>query len=168
MLESSNPSRAVFLSYASEDAEAAARICHALRSCGIEVWFDREELRGGDAWDSKIKRQIHECALFMPLISAHTNARVEGYFRREWKLATRRLLDIADDEAFLVPVVIDGTTEAQSRVPEEFLGVHWTRMQSGQVAPAFIGRVLQLLNGGPADVSAMHSVVSANRSGAPI
>ena len=31
---------------------------------------------------------------------------------REWKLATRRLLDIADDAAFLVPVVIDDTREA--------------------------------------------------------
>ena len=43
------PSKAVFLSYASEDAEAARRICDALRSAGIEVWFDQSELRGGDA-----------------------------------------------------------------------------------------------------------------------
>src|SRR5262245_39255480 len=108
---------AVFLPYASEDAEAAARICESLRGAGIEVWFDREELRGGDAWDLKIKRQIHDCALFMPLISAHTDARTEGYFRREWKLATRRLLDIADDAAFLVPVAIDETAESRARVP---------------------------------------------------
>jgi TIR domain-containing protein len=33
-------SRAVFLSYASQDAEAAQRICEALRAAGIEVWFD--------------------------------------------------------------------------------------------------------------------------------
>jgi hypothetical protein len=31
------PSRAVFLSYASQDAEAAQRICEALRAAGIEV-----------------------------------------------------------------------------------------------------------------------------------
>jgi hypothetical protein len=41
----SSPSRAVFLSYASEDASAAQRIAEGLRSAGIEVWFDREELR---------------------------------------------------------------------------------------------------------------------------
>ena len=35
------PSRAVFLSHASQDAEAAARICAALRMVGIEVWFDQ-------------------------------------------------------------------------------------------------------------------------------
>jgi hypothetical protein len=31
--------KAVFLSYASEDAVAAEKICAALRSAGIEVWF---------------------------------------------------------------------------------------------------------------------------------
>lgn len=41
---------AVFLSYASDDAEAAGRICEGLRAAGIEVWYDRSELRGGDAW----------------------------------------------------------------------------------------------------------------------
>ncbi len=38
--------KAVFLSYASQDAEAAKRICEALRSGGVEVWFDRSERRG--------------------------------------------------------------------------------------------------------------------------
>jgi len=58
--------RAVFLSYASQDTEAAARICTSLRNAGIEVWFDQNELRGGAAWDAAIKKQIRTCALFMP------------------------------------------------------------------------------------------------------
>ena len=53
---------AVFVSYASQDAEAAKRICAALRDARVEVWFDQSELRGGDAWDAKIRRQIKECA----------------------------------------------------------------------------------------------------------
>jgi hypothetical protein len=43
----STPTGAVFLSYASQDAEAARRICEALQAAGIEVWFDQSELRGG-------------------------------------------------------------------------------------------------------------------------
>ncbi|HEY5551802.1 MAG TPA: toll/interleukin-1 receptor domain-containing protein, partial [Opitutaceae bacterium] len=35
--------KAVFLSYASQDAEARKRICDALRQAGVEVWFDRSE-----------------------------------------------------------------------------------------------------------------------------
>ena len=54
------PSGPVFLSYASQDAEAARRICESLRAAGIEVWFDQSELRGGDAWDQRIRRQFRE------------------------------------------------------------------------------------------------------------
>jgi hypothetical protein len=45
------PSHAVFLSYASQDAEPAQKICEALRAGGIEVFLDQSELRGGDVWD---------------------------------------------------------------------------------------------------------------------
>ena len=41
-------SGALFLSYASQDAVAARRICDVLRAAGVEVWFDQSELRGGD------------------------------------------------------------------------------------------------------------------------
>jgi hypothetical protein len=33
----------------------AKRICDALRIAGIEALFDQSELRGGDAWDQKIR-----------------------------------------------------------------------------------------------------------------
>ena len=48
--------KAILLSYARDDAAAARRIAEALRSAGLEVWFDENELRGGDAWDAKIRR----------------------------------------------------------------------------------------------------------------
>jgi tetratricopeptide (TPR) repeat protein len=146
--------QAVFLSYASQDAEAARRICDALRAAGVEVWFDQAELRGGDAWDAKIRKQIRECALFVPIISANTQARLEGYFRLEWKLAEDRSHLIAKTKAFIVPVVIDGTSEREAQVPETFLGVQWTLLRpagfAGQaldeeILGAFAKRVGQLL-----------------------
>src|SRR5476649_847278 len=103
---------AIFLIYAHEDTDAARRIADALRSHGIEVWFDQAELRGGDTWDQKIKRQIRECALFMPLISATTQERGEGYFRREWNLGVERTRDMAAGVSFIVPIVIDETPES--------------------------------------------------------
>ena len=116
----STTTNAIFLSYASQDAEAARRICEALSGAGIEVWFDQSELRGGEAWDASIRRQIKSCKLFLPIISANTQARVEGYFRREWNLAVGRTLDMADETAFLLPVVIDSTYDADARVPDKF------------------------------------------------
>jgi hypothetical protein len=143
--QASTPARAVFLSYASQDAEAARRICEALRSAGVEVWFDQSELRGGDAWDASIRAQIRACGFFVPVISAATTARDEGYFRREWRMAVERTADMADDRPFLMPVVIDGTTEASARVPEAFRKVQWTRLPDGQCTKAFIDRVLSLV-----------------------
>src|SRR3954470_4820863 len=123
--------KAVFVSYASQDADAARRICETLRTAGVEVWFDQSELRGGDAWDAKIRKQIRECALFVPIISAHTQARREGYFRREWKLAVDRTHDMDEALPFLMPAVIDDTGDAEAFVPEKFRAVQWTRLREG-------------------------------------
>src|SRR3954469_23548997 len=133
----SDSAKAIFLSYASQDTAAATRICEALRAAGIEVWFDQSELRGGDAWDQKIRKQIRECALFVPVISANTNARAEGYFRREWRWAGDRMHDLADDHPFLVPVIIGDTPEASARVPERFRERQWTRIGSADSLDAF-------------------------------
>jgi hypothetical protein len=108
-LEIGAPAGAIFLSYASQDSAAAKRICEALRAAGVEVWFDQSELRGGDAWDQSIRKQIKTCALFVPVISANTQVRLEGYFRLEWKLAEDRSHLIAKGKAFIVPVTVDGT-----------------------------------------------------------
>jgi TolB-like protein/Tfp pilus assembly protein PilF len=140
------PSGAVFLSYASQDADAARRICDALQAAGIEVWFDQSELRGGDAWDRQIRRQVHECALFIAIISAHSDARKEGYFRREWKLAVERTADMAEDVPFLLPVVIDGTKDVSARVPDRFREVQWSHLHQGEPSAAFVERVRRLLS----------------------
>jgi hypothetical protein len=140
----SDSNKAVFLSYASQDAEAAKRICEALRAGGIEVWFDQSELRGGDSWDRKIRQQIHDCALFIPVISATTQGRAEGYFRREWKLAVERTHDMSERVVFLVPVVIDGTSDAHADVPDAFRGVQWTRLPQGATPSTFLDHVSDL------------------------
>jgi len=138
--------RAVFLSYASQDAEVAQRICEALRAGGIEVFLDQSELRGGDAWDQMIRHEIHDCALFVPIISQHTQERLEGYFRREWKLAIERTHDMAEQKPFLVPVVIDGTGDREAFVPDAFRAVQWTRLAGGEPPPAFVERIKRLLS----------------------
>jgi TolB-like protein/Flp pilus assembly protein TadD len=143
----STPAGAVFLSYASQDAEAAKRICEALRAAGIEVWFDQSELRGGDAWDRSIRQQIHDCALFVPIISQHTHERLEGYFRLEWKLAVDRTHTMAEIKAFLVPIVIDSTPERDPAIPEKFRELQWTRLPAGETPPAFVAHVQRLLSG---------------------
>jgi len=175
----SDPPRApgaIFLSYAREDAEAARRIAEALRGFGLEVWFDMSELRGGDAWDANIKRQIRECTLFVPVISSNTQAREEGYFRREWLLAVERKRDMAETRAFIVPVIVDDTRESDANVPEIFLKAHCTRLPDGEPTPQFVDQVKRLVQGPrvseaaskPATRPAPSSPAAPAKSGFPI
>ena len=155
-------SQAVFLSYASEDFAAAERIAVALRAAGIEVWFDRTELRGGDAWDQRIRKQIKSCVLFIPVISRHTHEREEGYFRLEWKLAVDRSHLMTSNKTFLLPVVIDDTREDDENVPDRFKDIHWTRLPGGETPPVFVERVRRLVSPEPSrEPSATSPVVGS-------
>jgi TolB-like protein len=136
----------VFLSYASQDAEAAGRICAALRGAGIEVWFDQSDLRGGDAWDRKIRQEIRDCSLFVPVLSHNAQSRPEGYFRLEWHLADQRTHLMSKSRSFLVPVCIDDLQGNEADVPDSFQSVQWTRLPSGSTGREFVARIAHLLN----------------------
>jgi len=148
-VDSTAPRPTVFLSYASEDREAARRLRDALPAYGLDVWYDESELGGGEAWDQKIRRQIRECDYFLALVSAQTEARREGYFRREWRIAVERTLDMADDHLFLLPVVIDETNQATARVPEKFLAVQWLKVPRGEPTPALENLCRRIAGGNP-------------------
>jgi len=137
--------RAIFLSYASQDSETARRIADALRAAGLDVWFDQSELRGGDAWDASIRKRIKDCALFVPIISKNTESRSEGYFRLEWKLAIDRSHLMSDDQTFLMPVVIDDTTDAEARVPDRLRERQWSRLDGDAAIAAFAKRAAEAI-----------------------
>jgi len=140
----------VFLSYAHEDAAAARRISDALRGFNIVVWHDQTDVRGGEEWEKEVRKQIQECVLFIPIVSQTTQKRLDGAFRHEWTLAAERARELPAGTPFLVPVVVDTTPQAGAVVPEEFLQVPWTRMETGTPNPEFVKHVQGLLDG-PAD-----------------
>jgi len=135
----------VFLSYAREDQAAVERIHDALEGAGVDVWFDSQRLEAGDEYGLKIRRNIKACALFVPVVSASTQRRMEGFFRREWRWAADRADDFADDVPFILPVCIDDTPAADARVPEIFRDMHWSRLPGGEVGPEFCGRIVKLI-----------------------
>lgn len=136
---------AIFVSYARENLPAAQTLGQGLEAAGLDVWLDKGELQAGDAWDPKIRLNIESCSLFLPLISRATEAREEGYFRKEWNLAADRALNFADDMPFIMPVTLDGTPAYSARVPQRFRGAQWTPLADGQVTPAFADRLKQLV-----------------------
>jgi TolB-like protein len=164
------PRPSVFLSYASADRQAARLLRDVLPSYGLDVWYDESEIGGGEAWDQKIRRQIRECDYFMPVVSAQTEARHEGYFRREWRLAVERTLDMADDHLFLLPIVIDDTDQSVARVPEKFLAVQWLRVPGGQPTRALESLCRRIASGNVPDPQPVRPSTGGQRnskSGAP-
>jgi hypothetical protein len=105
------PDGAIFISYVSEDIEAASRLAEGLRAASLEVWFDKDALRGGDNWARSIRRGLERCSLFLPVISCQALSKKNGrrYFWREWNDADEHARGMSPDEAYIVPVMIDNT-----------------------------------------------------------
>jgi len=135
------PDNAVFISYAREDLRAVQQIKAGLEAVGVTTWFDIDRLEVGDDYDRKIQRNIARCSYFIPVVSATTQRRLEGYFRREWSYAMDRVRNMADGALFILPVSIDTTTAAEALVPDRFKALHFTQLPDGQVAPEFAQRL---------------------------
>ncbi|MBS0321426.1 MAG: toll/interleukin-1 receptor domain-containing protein [Proteobacteria bacterium] len=139
------PENAVFISYARDDLPAVQRLKAALDAAGLTTWFDMDRLEGGDDYDRKIQRNIARCAFFVPIVSAATERRHEGYFRREWSYAIDRTRNMADGAVFILPVCIDDTDVANASAPDKFKALHFTRLPDGEATPEFARRMLGLL-----------------------
>jgi hypothetical protein len=140
------PDNAVFISYAREDLPAVQKMKAALDAAGIRTWFDLERLEGGDDYDRKIQRNIARCSFFVPVVSANTERRLEGYFRREWSYAIDRARNIAEGALFILPVCVDDTNGGTAQVPEKFKALHFTQVPGGDVPPDFVRRLQDLLS----------------------
>lgn len=130
---------AIFLSYASEDLEIAQRIKSMLEDVHCDVWFDKRQLEPGDEWDRKIRTNIDNCSLFVPILSPATAARPHGYFRKEWALASRRADEFFEGSPFIFPVTIEGAP-----VPDAFRRFQSTPVSNGLVAPELARKLFQL------------------------
>ena len=136
--------RAVFISYAREDLPMVQQLKAGLDAAGINAWFDMDRLESGDDFARKIRGNIARCSYFIPIISATTQRRVEGWFRREWNWAVDRTEGMAAGARFLLPVCVDDTAEKDALVPEHFLRAHWTRLPGGVVTPEIAERLKEL------------------------
>ena len=139
------PDNAVFISYAREDLAAVQLIKAGLEAAGITTWFDFDRLEVGDDYDRKIQRNIARCSYFIPVVSATTQRRLEGYFRREWSYAIDRVRNMADGALFILPVTIDATSAAEALVPDKFKALHFTHLPGGEVQADFAQRLTDFM-----------------------
>ena len=151
----------IFLSYKSEDLDKVGKLKDALESAGLQVWFDKNALKGGDDWAREIKKGIESCSLFLPVISRRSQT-VEGEFRREWKRALERAERIPEDVPFIIAVLLEEMGDLHHRegddepmlIPPEFWRKQALRCLDGEPTPELIKSVkdqmreVQLLRAG--------------------
>ena len=85
------------------------------------------------------------CSYFIPVVSANTQRRLEGYFRREWSYAMDRVRNMADGALFILPVSIDATGTAEALVPDKFKALHFTHLAGGEVTAEFAARLADFM-----------------------
>jgi hypothetical protein len=130
----------IFVSYASDDIGAARQLVSDLEEIGGDVaWFDKSALKPGDAWDQRLRSAIQRCSLFLPLLSANTERRTEGYFRLEWDEAAERSRRI-QGRTFIMPTVIDADDRAAvtryALVPDAFKAFQYGHAPGGRLSEA--------------------------------
>ena len=90
----------IFLSYASEDRSHIEPIRYALGEQGHDVFYDREDLKPGEAFDSRIRAAIERCDLFICFLTPHTTDAGSytlnelAVAERRWPLADGRVLPV--------------------------------------------------------------------------
>jgi hypothetical protein len=139
---------AIFISYASENREAAALIARVLSAHKLDVWFDRDRLLAGDDWNGKIRQTVERCSLFVPVISRESisDGNFRRYFWREWNDANEIAHGMAAGETFIVPVVIDDTRMDRADVlPACFRRAQAIGARGGLIDPSAANRLVELV-----------------------
>jgi hypothetical protein len=141
----------IFISYAHEDIVAARKLCGQIEEIGGEVaWFDKTALKPGDVWESQIRSAIERCNLFLPLLSATTEQRTEGYFRDEWTQAAERYRKI-QGRKFIVPISLDaafdGNIGRYVLVPQPFKDIQYGHAPAGLMSDELKASLIEQVRG---------------------
>jgi hypothetical protein len=139
----------VFVSYSRTDAAAARQLFGELDELGVDVaWFDKSALKPGDGWEQTIRDAIGGCYLFLPLVSANTELRDEGFFREEWMLASQRSRRI-QGRKFIIPVVIDTSYDGDAGrfrlVPDSFASAQFGHAPDGRLSAELLDEIRRLI-----------------------
>jgi len=129
---------AVFLSYASEDRPIVLALKEELESVGVDVWFDRDALEGGDDYEKKIRRNIESCSLFVPILTRHSVTSKRRFFRLEWDWADRVAVQAPPNLRYIMPLVVGDVAPNDPAIPDRFSRLHWERLQPEGPNPGIV------------------------------
>jgi len=105
----------VFISYANEDKEIAAKLHSDLKKLGIDTWLDKENLIPGENWRVSIEKAIKKTKYFIALLS-NNSINKRGYVQKELNIALEILGEIPENDVFIIPVRIEKCPISHSKL----------------------------------------------------
>jgi MoxR-like ATPase len=117
----------VFINYAREDQDVAARLYDDLRTRGFSPWMDKRNLLPGQNWKLEIERAIRNSAFFIALLSSRS-VNKRGYVQAELKAAYATLAEIPAGQIYVIPVRIDEVEVP----PGPLVDLHWLDLEPYQ------------------------------------
>jgi TIR domain-containing protein/SIR2-like protein len=120
----------IFLSYSWGDKPIVTKMKNEFEKCGVELFFDEDDLRNGERFEDTILNYIENCDYILFLISENSVSRKESYvYSKEWPeaLMMERLMKKGSlgnwpegKESYIRPYIIDNTDPQDPRIPPHF------------------------------------------------
>jgi hypothetical protein len=128
-------SKHVFISHSSRDDVFVKELREALEGCGLPVWVDSRDLRGGAKLAREVEEAIERARHFVAVLSTHTVN--SPWVRREIQKALEVERDRKDEGYSVIPLLLPGVEPSalESWFDEEPVGVR-VEIKAGGVSEA--------------------------------
>jgi len=131
----------IFLCHANEDKARVQAIYLQLRSAGLNPWMDKppapydlDGINAGEDWDSRIRKEIRECAYFAALLSPNAVSK-RGYVQREFRLALRMAAEMPTGQVFLIPALLEPCDPPEIEVDTLSVAkLQWIELEHGDAS----------------------------------
>lgn len=107
----------VFVSYVRENQMCIERLCYSLRSHGLKVWLDRDEIPLGRRWRAAIRQAIQQGSYFLACFSKEYSTRHRTYMNEELTIAIDELRKRPYETSWFIPVRLSDCT-----IPDREIG----------------------------------------------
>jgi len=96
----------VFINYASFDQTVVENLYDALKSKGVDVWFDRKSLLAGQRWRDEISKAITKSDIVIVCLSKKAIDK-DGFVQKEIKFALDKADEKSEGGIYIIPVRLE-------------------------------------------------------------
>jgi hypothetical protein len=122
----------VFLSYATEDRDKVKGLYGLFKKAGVKPWMDCYDLLPGQNWKREINRQMQNSD-FVVLCLSKQSVRKTGFVQRELREAVEMLLNMPEDNIFILPILLD-----DCEIPEALKDRHYVALGDSAGIPKLL------------------------------